>query len=427
MNYRCIGYLIIIALLLLCPAGLSERAGSQDETAQTDTASPVDKERIGLIFTSEFEGGQAYRTSSDLFRVLNLTGSWREMGRQYGGLAGEDLRLFHDRIVADVTGRGVAGDEQLTVARDLYDGFSPELKELLQGMSETSGLTLDEVLILNAGMMLLTDAVLADQLPGLPDEGMAGCSGIGVWGTYTEDGSVIFGRNWDIDRDTMKEYMEFLSVVVLHPDDDYAYANIHPLGNVYLETGMNSEGLFIELNNGAHSDPTEHTDRQNTASVLVDVLRECRNVEEAVLMLKSIPADLSYILQIADPTEVVSLERGTFDARVRDPDDEGLVIAVNHFIPPYPPEWDSWVQPPRTDADDPRYSSMLSLAQSPDYMGHFTPELMQDYLMVPMEEGGGYHNGTVYQVVAVPERKAIWLHAGEYADWEEVPLASLLG
>ncbi|GAA5261979.1 C45 family autoproteolytic acyltransferase/hydolase [Methanocalculus sp. MC3] len=296
----------------------------------------------------------------------------------------------------------------------------------ITGMSETSGLTMDEVLVTNAGMILLTDAILSDRLPGLPEDLPAGCSGIGVWDQYTEDGSVIFGRNWDIDRASMREYMEFLSVVLLHPDDGYVYANIHPLGNVYLESGMNEFGLFIELNNGGHSDPSEPADRQNTASVLVDVLRECRDVEEAVLMLKGIPADLSYILQIADPANAVSLERGTFDARVRDPDDEGLVIAVNHFIPPYPPEWNDWIQPPRTDEDDPRYSNMLHLAQSPAYMGHFTPELMQEYLMVPMEEGGAYHAGTVYQVVAVPETRTIWLHACEYSEWEEIPLVSLL-
>lgn len=349
------------------------------------------------------------------------------MGRQYGGLAGDELRIFHDRIVADVTSRGVAADDQLATAHGLYDGSSPSLQELLQGMSWTSGLTMDEVLALNAGMLLLTDALLAERLPGLPDDAMAGCSAIGVWNGHTEDGSVVFGRNWDINRDAMKEYMEFLSVVVLNPDDSYSYANIHPLGNVYLETGMNQYGLFIELNNGLHSDPTEHMDRQDTSSVLVDVLRECRDVEEAVLMLNGIPADLSFILQIADPSGAVSLERGTFDARVRDPDDEGLVIAVNHFIPPYPPEWSSWVQPPRTDEDDPRYGNMLRLAQSPAYMGHFTPELMQEYLMVPIEDGGAYHAGTVYQVIAVPETRTLWLHPCEYADWEEVSLASLLG
>ncbi len=427
MKCKGIGYLLLIALLLFCSAGCSESAGSQGESAQTDAASSVDDEHSGLIFTREYEGGQAYRTSSGTFLVLDLRGSWTHMGRQYGGLAGEDLRLFHDRIVTDLTGRGVSGDDQLVTAWEFYETLSPELQELLQGMSETSGLTMDEVLVVNAGMLLLTEAVLAERPPGLPDDVPAGCSGIGVWNGYTEDGSVIFGRNWDINRDMMKEYMEFLSVVVLNPDDSYSYANIHPLGNVYLETGMNEYGLFIELNNGVHSDPTEHMDRQDTSSVLVDVLRECRDVGEAVLMLKAIPADLSFILQIADPSEAVSLERATFDARVRYPDDEGLVIAVNHFIPPYPPEWSSWVQPPLTEEEDPRYGNMLRLAQSPAYMGHFTPELMKQYLEVPLGDSGAYHAGTVYQVVAVPKTRTLWLHACEYADWEEVPLASLLG
>lgn len=427
MNDRSIVYLLFIALLLLCSAGCSESTGSQGEPVQIDAVSSADPERSGLLFINEFEGGHAYRTPSETFLVLDLRGSWREMGRQYGGLAGEDLRLFHDRIVADVTGRGVSADDQLAAAEKFYEGLSPELKELLQGMSETSGLTMDEVLVVHAGMILLTDAILADQLPGLPDAATSGCGGIGVWDQYTEDGRVIFGRNWDIDRASMKEYMEFLSVVVFHPDDGYAYANIHPLGNVYLETGMNSEGLFIELNNGGHSDLTEYGDRPDTSSVLVDVLRESASVPEAADMLKNIPADLSYILQIADPSEAVSLERGTFDDRVRNPDDDGLVIAVNHFIPPYPPEWSSWIQPPLTEEDDPRYSNMLRLAQSDTYKGSFTPEVMKQYLEVPLEDGGAYHAGTVYQVVAVPETRTLWLHACEYADWEEVPLASLLG
>ncbi|WP_255332039.1 hypothetical protein [Methanocalculus taiwanensis] len=55
-----------------------------------------------------------------------------------------------------------------------------------------------------------------------------------------------------------------------------------------------------------------------------------------------------------------------------DPDDEGLIIAVNHFIPPYPPEWSTWIRPPRTAEDDPRYGNMLALAESTAFRGHFT-------------------------------------------------------
>ncbi|MGI5835743.1 MAG: hypothetical protein ACOX87_04520 [Chloroflexota bacterium] len=43
--------------------------------------------------------------------------------------------------------------------------------------------------------------------------------------------------------------MKYLSVVVFNPGSGNGYANVHPLGHVYLETGMNRRGLFIELNN----------------------------------------------------------------------------------------------------------------------------------------------------------------------------------
>ena len=39
------------------------------------------------------------------------------------------------------------------------------------------------------------------------------------------------------------------------------------LGNVYLETGMNEKGLFIELNNGAYSDPSYVESAENTVAV----------------------------------------------------------------------------------------------------------------------------------------------------------------
>lgn len=163
MKYPGIGCLLLIALLLLSSAGCSERTGSRGEPDQIDVISSVDQEKSAPLFIDGFEGGQAYRTSSGTFLVLDLSTSRTQMGRQYGGLAGEDLRTFHDRIVADITGRGVAGDYQLATAQGLYDGYPPSLQELLQGMIQISGLTMDEVLVVNAGMLLLTDAILAER------------------------------------------------------------------------------------------------------------------------------------------------------------------------------------------------------------------------------------------------------------------------
>ncbi|PTN31831.1 C45 family peptidase [Desulfonatronum sp. SC1] len=363
-----------------------------------------------------FENGRAVRTVSGTYWVLDLAGSWLEMGRQYGGLMGPELRRFHSEITRDIIARGISEEEQKSTAAKFSSRLSSQLRELLLGISQTSGLTFDETLVLNAGMLLLSNAILGGEPP-------SACSGIGVWDGYTKDGTLIFGRNWDIDRKAMSRYMRYLAVVVLHPLEGNALANIHPLGNVYLETGMNSRGLFIELNNGEYSDPTEHDEREDTSSVLFTVLNHSDNVRQAVNMLKRIPADLSYILQIADPTHAVSLERPTFDARVRPADDRGLIVAYNSFVPPYPAHWRGRVAPPKPSSIDPRYDNMLRLAQSPAYKGLFTPEAMMDFLEVPMEEGGAYHPGTVVQVVAVPAERTIWLRGCDYADWERVPLA----
>ena len=46
-------------------------------------------DRGGLRFESTFERGELYRTQGGLYRVAVMSGTWREMGRQYGGLLGE--------------------------------------------------------------------------------------------------------------------------------------------------------------------------------------------------------------------------------------------------------------------------------------------------------------------------------------------------
>ncbi len=366
-----------------------------------------------------FEQGRAGRTETGKYWLVDVSGSWLDMGRQYGGLMGQELRQFHAQVVADLEARGASREDMLEVAKGAYANYSRQLQDVIQGISQTSGLSVDQTMVLNAGMMLLAMAALGDEPP-------SACSGIAVWDGYSRDGKLIFGRNWDIDREAMREYMRYLAVVVFHPREGHAFANIHPLGNVYLETGMNSQGLFIELNNGEYSDGSFYSQREDTTSVLVSVLNQSANVQQAVNMLRAVPADISYILQIADPHGAVSLERPTFDARVRDLDDQGLVIAYNSFVPPYPASWQNRVAPPKPVEHDPRHENMLQLAQSSAYKGAFTPETMKSYLEVPLKKGGVYHAGTVVQVVAVPEDLTIWMRGCEYAGWERVLLTDHL-
>jgi hypothetical protein len=371
-----------------------------------------------LTELGQFESGTVYKTSEDAYWVLSLYGSWREMGREYGGLVCEELRHFYEEISADIAARGMGHEEQLMNAKALASVFSPNLNELMEGIAETSGLTHDEVLILNAGMSLLSSLALGGAAP-------SACSGLAVWGEYTPDGDLIFGRNWDIERKSLAQYMKYLAVVVFNPDSENGFANVHPLGNVYLETGMNERGLFIELNNGMASDPNYIEDREDTVSALVTTLSQCDTVDEAAEYLVATPADLSHILQIADGTECVSVERATFGARVRAADQNGVLAAYNNFVPPYPEDWKSKVVDPPSAVDDPRYVNLLNLANSKEFFGKLDINGMKRLMGIEIQDGGAVHRGTVYQVIALPSQLTLWIRALDYSDWQEIDLRDL--
>ena len=374
--------------------------------------------RCGAHGVERFEGGTAHKTDAGAHWVLTLKGTWREMGRQYGGLVGDELRQFLAEITEDVAGRGMPLDEQLENARSMAATFSLNLNELLKGMAESSGLSEDEVLVLNAGICMLSTVVLGGERP-------SACSGLAVWDEYTPDGALVFGRNWDIERESLRPYMKYLSVVVFNPDSGNAFANVHPLGNVYLETGMNEKGLFIELNNGAYSDPSYIEGVENTVSVLVTALNQCSTIDEASEYLLQTPADLSYIIQIADAKECVSVERATVTARVRKTEQQGVLAAYNSFVPPYPEGWTGLVTDPLPGEIDPRYSNLIKLANSDGFRGKLDVQGMKGLMDIEVRDGGATHRGTVFQVIAVPEELALWIRALDCSDWRQVNLREL--
>lgn len=378
----------------------------------------VHADEIPLGEVREFEGGKAYKNNDNAYWMLILNGTWREMGCQYGGLVRDELRRFYADISRDILARGMSYDEQLESARALASSFSSNLNELLRGIAETSGLCEDEVLILNAAMSNLANLALGVEAP-------SACSGLAVWDRYTPDGALTFGRNWDIDRKSMQEYMKYLSVVVFNPDSGNAFANVHPLGSVYLETGMNDKGLFIELNNGMYSDPQYIEGREDTVSVLVTALNECSAINEASKYLSDTPADLSHIIQIADGRECVSVERATFGTRVRTAEQKGVLAAYNSFVPPYPEEWEGKVTDPPAKEDDPRYDNLISLANSEEFFGKLDVNGMKRLMDIEVKNGGAVHKGTVYQIIAVPGELTLWIRALDYSDWQQIDLKGL--
>lgn len=135
-----------------------------------------------------FEGGKLYRTGS--LNVVELHGSYREMGRQYGALQKKELNEIYGNISADFDKNPeFTYDVMLQDARSNFRFYPQRYKEIVYGMAETSGLGLDKQLIVN-------------DLEAYVNLKEGQCSGVAAWGNYTSGSPLVFGRNYDMGAET---------------------------------------------------------------------------------------------------------------------------------------------------------------------------------------------------------------------------------
>lgn len=401
-------------LMVLLMAGCATTA-----TTDTVTATPKPPPETTVVQAGEltavasFEGGKLYRAGE--VRVLELTGSYRQMGRQYGALVKEELQAMHATIGEVFLNnpdkkRRMPPEELNTIARAIYDRYPRRYKEILHGMAETSGLGLDQVLLVNA----------LEWFPKINRLSYGKCSGIAVWGPYT-GGPVVFGRNDDDDP----AYLAFARrpvVAVFKPNDgSIPTALINYPGVIYNATGMNAEGLFIELNAG--NDMGFSLDRVSIFTTLFSFLQEYRSLAELDRAMRSTLVDISSIITVADPTRGYSYECSLWDTKRRDQDAEGIVAAANEYSHP---DWNITPLNPQKDpgANQIRKGNLLKLAAR--YKGVITPEVMMKKIMdVDIKDGGATHAGTVIQVVAAPAERKVWVKVPGRVEWTEVGLRQI--
>jgi hypothetical protein len=372
-------------------------------------AAAAEGARTGLAYARQFEGGKLYTAGK--IKVLELTGHYRQMGRQYGALVKEDLSAIH-RTIGDafVTKRKMPPAHLDTIARAVFDRYPVRYKEIIRGMAETSGLDMKAVMLVNA----------LEWLPKIDRLSYERCAGIGVWGPYTGKGPVVFGRNNDDDP----VYFDFarMVVAVFKPNDgSIPTALINYAGVIYNATGMNGEGLFTELNAGPWLGFS--LDRVSIFTTLFSYLQDYRNLEEFDRAMLSTLPDLSTIINAADTTRAYSYESTLWDTKRRNEDADGVVAAANAFSLP---GWNiSPIDPNKGDTSPTRKGNLLKLAAK--HKGSITPAVMMNILDHTMDNGGATHAGTIYQVVAVPADLKIWLKVPGRVEWTEVPLRGVMG
>ena len=361
-----------------------------------------------LTFISEFEGGKLYKAGA--VSVLELHGTHYQMGRQYGMLLKNDLAALYDLAVATFIDLGFTHNRLKQIADSIYTVYPQTYKDIIIGMAETSGLGIEKQIVLNA----------IEWFPKI-DAFVPHCSGIAVWGDYTAGGPLVFGRNND-DAKLYRKFGGYTIVAVFNPTDlGMPVAVINYAGAIYAPSGMNRNGIFLELNSGNWEG--YYIDRPSIFLTLFSFLQTYSTQEELNVAFQSVSANLSSIVNVADRNIAYSFECSTSSVKRRYPDADGLMVATNHFVDP------SWgISPPVPDEDNAwtakRRTNLLNLATA--NKGFFNVEKMMQVLDTTIPEGGATQpTETIYQIIAVPNDLTLCLKAPENFNWQRVDLRTL--
>ena len=342
--------------------------------------------------------------------VVDLHGTWYEMGRQFGDLMKDELHDIYDFLQTIIAANQGNSDKTDSIVEQQKTQTPYRICEFMKGAAETSGLTYDQIHMINA----------VERIGGLPH-----CSVAMAWGDYT-DGSLVIGRNYDY-ADYFSQIADDVAVTVYHPADGaLATATIGYVGEIYAVNAINEAGIFLELNNGKPSANIKSPNYRFTGTtMLFDIMFDADDLNDIDLFFNTTNSSSSSIINVADSQKGVSYEWCPIDVKHGESENpEGLLVSTNYFLNP---EWDF---PVPSDADSwnaiSRRENLLKLIE--EKKGSVDVSVMQDIIATPFEDGGAMLDLTVYQLIVVPETFELWIRVIDAEDdaWFSVDLASLL-
>jgi hypothetical protein len=104
----------------------------------------------------------------------------------------------------------------------IYENYPDKAKQIFEGMAETSGLSVEQLMLIDQYTELFVASALF------------GCSSMAVWGEYTVDGLVVHAKNEDMPE-FFKAFNDSLAVVIYNPDEG------SPLGRLRLAMRVRSK------------------------------------------------------------------------------------------------------------------------------------------------------------------------------------------
>jgi isopenicillin-N N-acyltransferase-like protein len=251
------------------------------------------------------------------FREIEAAGAPRELGRQIGEVAGEEIRAFCDRALTLVNKSvRVSADAALAVAEEslsFAQAYAPNLVEELRGTGEAAGVSLTDLMLLQVRNQLhavqeagCTSLALAapreTSLPGGPARG-------------------IVAQNWDNDP----ALDPFTVVLTRRPRGKPPHMTIAQAGLIgYI--GFNAAGIGLCLNTLPAPSRRVGVPHYFTVRRILESASLAEAVESVQRARRAIPANIMMIT----PQGPADLEVTIDDVHVLSGDGAGAVTHANH-------------------------------------------------------------------------------------------------
>ncbi|SHI05368.1 C45 family autoproteolytic acyltransferase/hydolase [Ferrimonas marina] len=282
-----------------------------------------------LTLHKQFEQGKKFTTGDEMLFVLQLSGSWYEMGQQYGTLAKEDMVLMWDKTIKPLFDNGFTTEAESAqlFGRRIFDALSLRRKQYFQGVADAIGWPVENVLVLDQGGAMAIYQGKAHSF--------SGCTSIATWGKNTADGHTLVGRNMDWSE----HFLEFpIYLTVYNPTDgSNKVANVSWPGWQWLVTGLNHKGVYTDLHDGTSMGGNiVSAEKPSFLNSVFDYIAESDNIEALSARFQAARTDVAAIWMLADKQgKACSYENTIQENRLRVADkDADSFITVNTFLNP---------------------------------------------------------------------------------------------
>ena len=212
-----------------------------------------------VVLRSDGDVNGSLETIGDV-RILNLWGSWTEIGYAHGYLLGPDVKELFETYFLEFAG-GIGNVNLARAFIDSYfeipDEFRTYAAGMVQGVADTVGTWSDVY-----GRDLDTlDLYLASSVPDvshLIDCAFPPlCSSIAAWGNATSsdpilEGGVGIGRNLDYWVDSALVFYDHQLLITYDPADGQEWISVGVAGFMGALSGMSESGSNGTINMGNH-------------------------------------------------------------------------------------------------------------------------------------------------------------------------------